>query len=84
MRKPFISNKEKLKEHGIRNPRNYLWCSYCKTFHKKEAFYNNSYTSTGFQLECKVVSRLRVYKLNYEEALQTFPKREQRLFKCCR
>lgn len=84
MCKSFIKNPQKLKEHKIKNPMNYNWCSYCQTFHKKEAFYNNSYSKTSLQRECKVVSRLRVYKLTYEEALDTFPKKERRLFKCCR
>lgn len=80
----FIKNESLLKKHKVSNPRNYKWCSYCKTFHLKSAFYHNSYNSDGFQCECKVVSRLRTYNINYKEALETFSKEEQKIFKCCR
>jgi hypothetical protein len=80
MIKAKIKDKALLKEHGIKNPINYKWCSYCQTFHKKQAFYNNTFMKDGLQAECKVVSRLRTYRCSYEEALNTLPKREQRLF----
>lgn len=44
------------------------WCSYCKKFHKKEAFYKNKKHKDGLQNECKVVSIMRMNKshgMNY-------------------
>lgn len=38
------------------------WCSYCKKFHKKEAFYKNKSKEDGLQNECKVVSTMRMYQ----------------------
>lgn len=78
-----VSEKEKqaiIKKKKIVNVANYKWCSYCGTFHTKEAFYNNSSKYDGLQVECKIASRARCYGCDYEEALNTFDRKEQKLF----
>jgi hypothetical protein len=75
-----INDKTLLKEFNIKNPSKYKWCLYCHTFHKKQAFYSNKFMRDRLQGEYKVVSKLRTYKCSYNEALQTFPKKEQKLF----
>lgn len=59
------------------------WCTYCKDFHSKDAFYANRSKKDGYQVECKVVSFMRMptyRKLKFTEVLNTFFKENKRLY----
>lgn len=59
------------------------WCSYCQKYHPRVAFYKNSAKRDGLQVECKVVSMLRLPSYSgwsYSDVLNHLFKEDKKLY----
>ena len=59
---------------------NYHWCSSLKRYLPKDHFYRNSAQPSGFQTECKVVSKARAKGVSIDHMISNLPYKEKRLY----
>ena len=63
-----------------RGDKKYVWCSYFEAYFPARMFYRNAAQPSGYQSECKVVSKARTYGKSISQIVATLNKNDKKLF----
>lgn len=65
-----------LKQKG----KTYLYCSYFKAYFPERFFYKNAHMISGYQNECKIVSKFRASTRTISQIINELPAKERKIF----